>query len=222
MNKIIVCNGGYRTGSTWLYNVVIKLVKGSGVAGTSIETVGIDQEGGESLIQIRPDLLRAWWLLKCHVFTPKKTFDHVRHIRTYRNPWAVLASHLYIKGLKTLTDEQIEVFCETMSASILRDKQHKDREDSLMINYERLFLLPREIINEVDKFIGSNATGHLKDSIHRELSIGEVDDLTRKLKKADYQTQWRPNHISPQRGAIDGWMNVLDKELMARVEAVGW
>lgn len=222
MNKIIMCNGEYRSGSTWLFNVVLGLVKGSGISGKRFESLGVDQEDGDSLSALRPNLLRTWWVLKCHVFVPTKKFDHVRHIRTHRSPWAILASHMYIKSLKTLTDEQIIKFCRGIRMSRSITDAHETRDDCLTIDYPKLFLLPREVIDEVDAFIGSNASEDVKDNLCSALAIQRIKRKTGKMQRADMYTQWRPNHISDQNGAIDGWMNVLDEELMKRVEAVGW
>jgi len=223
MNKIIVCNGAYRSGSTWAFNVVLKLVKYTGISGNQMESLGVDQEHADKMIGKPLSDRKLWSVLKIHYYSPGfEPRDHVKIIRTYRNPWAVLASHMYIRGLKDLTDEQIQTFCENQRLARALTLLHKSRPDSLCIEYETLYHLPYEVIDKIDKFIGTKASIEIKTRIMHQLEIEQVVKDTKNIKGWDRYTQWRPNHVSDGRGKPDHWMEVLDEGLMRRVEKVGF
>ena len=92
--RAIICNGGYRTGSTLSFNIVMKIVERTKLLGINYKFAGpMPYKPVESFINLDPVFLTTKFVIKSHEYTPDVYPEDVKIIYTYRNPLAVAASN---------------------------------------------------------------------------------------------------------------------------------
>lgn len=207
MNKIIVCNGGYRTGSTLSFMIVLRLLRFSGVAGLEVESIGASDKEITSLFNLEPTLLRNWWVVKCHRYWPPKEGipEHCFVIHTFRPALQVAASLHVIKP--NLTFEQIAAELHYQHTV----KKKNEYRGSLCIPYTKIYGDIDWTVRAITNFLSIPIEEHAIDWVANELSIESVSKLCKLVADgaADPYTQLRHNQISDTCGHPEGWKQTL-------------
>jgi hypothetical protein len=214
MNKVIVCNGEYRSGSTFVYNAVLKLAEQAKIEVALV--AGGNQQDISSEIASNRDGLRVF---KTHIYRPCLEARKALVIRSRRNPYAIFNSLARMHGydVNNLSDSNYK----KLIVEIVRQKEITrawKNHVSLDIDYEAIYLTPRDVVARIASFCYFKVTNNGIERVTDELSIEAVKAHTDKLKKVNSRDQWRPNHISKEMGRSDAWMSNIPEEILQRIE----
>ena len=214
MNKVIVCNGEYRSGSTFVYNAVLKLANEARIE------VKLASGGNQAEINrvINSDL-KGLKVLKSHVYQPCAEARKALVIRSRRNPYAIFNSLARMKGydVNNLSDSNYTKLID----EVIRQKEITRAWKNHLcmdIDYEAIYLTPRDVVAHIASFCYFKVTNNGIGRVTDELSIESVKVHTDKLTKVDCRDQWRPNHISKEMGRSDAWMANIPEEILQRIE----
>lgn len=206
--KVIVCNGGKRTGSTLSYMIALKLLERAKIP---FEARGSSPDEIDSLIK---SPLR-WFVIKCHTWLPKNNLDHVPVIHTVRDPLQVAASLLHVNPQVPL-----ETVLETLRQNRIR--QSMMRRKGLIISYSDLYHNLPLAIARISVLIKIKPSDLICGKIANQLGISKIATKCEAMKQADSYTQLRPNHLSPHLGNPEGWRAVLSEEWIERITDEMW
>jgi len=197
--RIVVINGGYRTGSTVAFNLVRELFDSLGVEYVSAlrdRPAAVDNE--LAMYAREP----YWAVLKCHVWVPMATWGmpgiHVLH--THRPPLDVAAS------MGRFDKHRNGVMTEVVRQAVLRryhERAHTQRIHApLLISYDYYYRKPVDRVWLIAEHLGLDVSGDTIERITASTGVGAAEKLSAGLDHGaqDRRTLIQGDHIGPDRG----------------------
>jgi hypothetical protein len=212
MTRLILINGGHRTGSTLTYNIVREMCLLNHLRVNVIQTSNTKRRDFEDYdVEIS----------KCHNYVPRIRKANVDAIFNFRNPHDSVASWvMYLKagGLnpKLLSDGLIDI--DKIIESVRQDQKavKRARESySLLIGYYSLFTDMDGCIQNISAHLGIPADARIKREISRRLERYTVNQEL----EADPVTQLRKHHVSVNGGRPGSFFS-LDQLTQEKVNQV--
>jgi len=219
--KVILCVGLKSSGSTWLYNVVIQLLKEK-------YRGGVTAFYADKYAMFPPDTERARvMVIKAH--EPTKGMVYLARVTrgqiflTLREPRDAIAS---------LMQRFEHTFESAMSETERQSKRIAEldsEEDMITYRYEDGFFDRFETIGEIAHALGIKASKTTRERIYRSLTRDSVRQQIGKFKKTgkfgkkpdfnsfDRETQWHPGHVGD--GKIGKFAGVLSSAQQKKVLA---
>lgn len=213
MGKIIVCNGGYRTGSTLSFNIVRLLHEQA-----NIECESIGANAATVLNMIDEEELLC--IAKVHHWSPPD-IPSIKTLHTIRCPYEVSASMVQLSashGRPVDWDKAIEALKTAKELT----KAMEAKSNALVIDYESLMNSPVESILKIAYFLDIEVSGWAVKMIEDETSVNKaIDRIMNMEAEACPTTQLRKNHIGKYKGTPGLWD--LPPEIVERIreEVVG-
>jgi hypothetical protein len=214
---VVVCNGGYRTGSTVIYNICKLLFEYNEKTNCRIDFGWLDLLKSDLIQNVPTDN----YVVKTHVWFPKEIKEHVKLIYSYRNPFDTVASMCFMHwnpdGPLVYKYESDEHMAKAVSWNIRRQINEavdtKEKGVALMIPYDDIIDL-KSAIKDIALHLNLEATPQIIEKISNDLNIEkikrQVDTMGEKVLSG---TQFRKCHISDQsRGASGGFL-MLEENL---------
>lgn len=214
MYKIVICNGGYKTGSTLSFNMALRLVES---VVWPVESFGAKHHQITTLCDLDTAFLRSWWVIKSHSYVPLKVYEHVRVIHTDRNPCAVAASCLAMKW----ADDPATL--DSVLATLKSQKEllahHRGRTDTLILSYDKMYWQLYDALVETAVFLGLEVSDVTLSSIAEELSVNQMAERCKQIPdgEADSRYQLRGDNVGAYKGDPNAWKQVLSPEFVQRI-----
>lgn len=219
---IIVCNGGYRTGSTLSYNLCVKVAE---LSGKKVFVKGANNDSIKDFIKNHNQ--KEFWVIKSHDFMPDEVNPFVKIVHSYRHPYQSMASRIYRTKFKSinLPDRSIKVYMNDIKEQKNNLLKLSKRPDCLILNYDLMVVKMEIAIRKIAAHFGFpnlNKRKSVKENIikiKKELSIENVKNFSSKIEEngADQRTQFRKDHIGKYEDRIDYWKEVLHPELIDQI-----
>jgi len=213
MNQIIVCNGGYRTGSTVVFNIVRSLIKEQDLP---FVAEGIANWLAEEYCRKRQKCPR---ILKIHSWFPDwECKKNVYFLYTYRNLLDVAASNLTISYGGDWSRVMAYLYLQKAQEELMRK-----RKDALLISYDDIFNDLAKVVQSIAHFLELTVESGIRNRIANDWSLESVKKKIVGLKgvEADSVTQFRANHISKITGGKPGgWKKVLTEDQARQVKEI--
>ena len=199
---IVICDGMPRSGSTWAFNVCLRLVRlrwpGANVY------CGFRQWIGEYLNEMGPEHDHA--VLKTHRLDTEgmalSLTAGVRSIHTYRDPYDAVFSFL------SLFDPDFETALQALRNALVTRAFHFAYGNALMVPYHRIRRAPTRTIRDIADYLGVALGPEQVSLIHAETGFQKVkdwsstigDDPSREVVRLremafDPETNFHRNHI---------------------------
>ena len=196
----IVCNGGYKTGSTFVYSVVLEIFR---VAKITYLNAVVD---GSEIIDLND---RFHWIIKSHNWIPPTDGD-IKTIYTRRDYLDVYAS---FEKIEKYEKRDIDII-DNLILEKSRRREMLDR-PSLTIDYEDLFDNELWVVKQINSYLNRMVSETQEILIANKLSRKNLKYITDKALFED-ETPWHSHHISddPSPG---NYIDVLDSETIERV-----
>lgn len=187
MNRIVIVNGGYRTGSTWAYNVTCELLRHT-PQGCAVKNFG-PHMAYKALYQ-NPDMCRQL-VMKVHNWIPPKDLPpHVFCVYTWRNPADVAQSLMRIgyndwKTVVTVWDN-----IRTNNHIFTKQLPH------IYIPYTGIHDSSRHTVRYLAKSLGLDLKDEVYDKIADKFTREKIQAHCSTLTKREAVTEWRPDHVA--------------------------
>jgi len=213
MNRVIVCNGGYRTGSTVIFNIIRSLVDRQDIGYTS---EGTSNWLAEEYCRKENDCLK---ILKIHRWVPDwEGRENVQFIYTFRNLLDVAASNLTVSFGGEWSNVMAGLYMQKTQEEAMRERM-----DTLMISYDDIYSDLKKVVQSIARFLNFDITVEQGEKISGEWSLEEVKKQIKGLRglEANSLTQFRANHVSSKtEGRPGGWEDILTKEQAKQVRGM--
>jgi Sulfotransferase domain len=170
---LILCNGMLRSGSTWSFNVALKLLKSSDperkVFGFYTEDPAVVAAGARPRFS---DLV-----IKSHCLDPAACVlpDASKTIHTWRSPYDVVVSCMWMFG------GMAEQWISAVRKSLRIWAMHRLKNDACMVSYEALVREPATVIEEIGIYLGMSPKAELVQQLAGELSLENIKRFSRHL-----------------------------------------
>jgi len=220
--RIVLCVGLKSSGSTWLYNVVIQLLKEK-------YRDGVTAFYADNFAMFPPDTERARILvIKAH--EPAKSLVYLTRLTrgqmflTLREPRDSIAS------LMQRFEHGFDGALKEMARHAARIVELDRDEEMLTYRYEDGFFDRFETVGEIADALGIKVGRAARMRIYRSLTRDEVRRKIGRLKKSgtfgkkpdansfDLETQWHPGHVGD--GKLGKFMGVLSSAQQKKVLSV--
>jgi hypothetical protein len=213
---IIVCNGGYRTGSTLTFNLCVKIAE---AGNNKVLVNGLNNDLlHEKINNYKPN---EYWVIKSHDFSPVEYYPFLKVVHSYRHPYQVAASNIIRhreKGNDTLTREDNNHVINIIKKQKENTLKIIERKDCLLLSYDNLVTKLEDVIRKTAIFLNINLDKNQIINIKNELSIKNIKKYCSKLTvKADPLTQLRKNHIGMFEDNLDYWKSVVPSNMIERI-----
>lgn len=209
---IIICNGGYRTGSTLTFNICVKLFNGKASIG------GANNAYLNKFIKDHNP--KEYHIFKSHDFMPETYNPNLKIIHSYRHPFQVAASNVtrhLDKGNFFITEKDNDYIIKTVKGQKDNLLRLINRKDTLTLNYDLLVTKLEECIRKTADHLDIYVTKENVIKIKKELSIQNIKEYCKKIENADPKTQLRKNHIGKYEDRLDYWIEVLPNHIIERI-----
>lgn len=206
--KVVVCNGGYKTGSTLTFNIMLKVVE------TTNEPM--QSYGHNDVVKILNKPIDKWYVVKSHTFCPDEKMDHLRIVHTYRNPFSVAASCFGMVESKLEKDRNHVI--NVLKTQKKMKEYHSKRSDTFISPYEQTYENPHKTIRQIAEFLKIEINENDVENIASDLTVDKVFKECQKNEEADPYTQLRPDNISKYKGDPEAWKQVLSDEFVKRIK----
>ena len=220
----IVCNGGYRTGSTLVYNLAAAVVglkesvTMSGVHSSVVQTYGALQTEGTEVI-------------KNHVWQPTGSEPlGVKVLYTYRDLRDLAVSFLYLAEKKVPEDHiliearrqhLITGYMKYLQTTVWYDRTPVKK--IMLVNYERYYGDIKKLLMDLGSFLGVGVSDEQSLKIANEWEIPKIQNKANKIAKDTHEigTQLRHGHISDHKGEPGCWVKLLPPKLLTKILSIG-
>jgi hypothetical protein len=201
--QIVICNGGYRTGSTLAYNVLKQLAQYCAPNFIDYSLMSVTKSIVET-IATHPKKKKLG-VMKTHSWAPTE-FEpaHVKTIYTTRNPYDVAGSLYFLADRKV---EDFTVFNEVCRQKHLNLYMSRLQQNVLTIDYERYYRQEKNLIRAIANFLQLAPTEIQVDAIYDQICLEKMKKLGDSISAGslDQATQLRTRHINKTKGAPGGW-----------------
>lgn len=200
--KIVLITGGYRTGSTLVYNLAREIMEATGIGGRPI-CLGAQPAEVDAVLRLPPCFFRDWYLVKVHNYwtagLPRAVDGTVRVIHTRRDPLAARESLARIRGGAADDPEVVRSIGQADEVTHLYDWQSGQTllagTSPLIFDFEKLFDLP-QVIRIIATHLGAELHSHQVERIAERWAVDRVRREACALVDADPVTELRPGHVT--------------------------
>lgn len=210
---IVVVNGGYRTGSTVVYNIIGCLVEKAGIG----RRAGLkDKSEVNRLIQASPE---ATVVAKSHTWYPKESVPgHVRVVYTYRQDIRdCVASVLLIKPWTSA--KALENLVMTQCALTKHMSSFEGDAKVLSLEYSGFYRNNDDLAKRLAAFLQLDLTEADVLTVASQWTIEEVLTKMRTMEGEMHSpSELRKNHVSAFQGRNGYWESILTAEQIAMIE----
>jgi hypothetical protein len=221
--RIVICNGGYRTGSTTVYNICKLLIEKSNKA---LKSSLYPESYMKELVESEPAI---WHNCKIHNWIPDIITPYVKIIHSYRNPFDSAASW-YSRyqcgerhGLFTTGNQfDIEKIISFNLKQVESIKLNKKIKSSLLIPYNEILCLEK-VVSKISKYLELDTDDKTIDEISNKLDINKIKAFSHEMKEDhDSKTQFRKWHVSKHTsGNPEGYKNMPEEMTSRLIEEFG-
>jgi hypothetical protein len=217
---IIVCNGGYRTGSTLSYNLCVKVAE---LSGKEVFVKGASDASLKDFIKNHNQ--KEFWVIKSHDFMPDEVHPFVKIVHSYRHPYQSMASRIYRTKVKSIDTpaRNIEIYMNDIKKQKDNFLKLSKRPDCLILTYDLMVGKMEIAIKKIAAHFGFPNLNKIKSvkeniiKIKKELSVENIKNFCSTIENADQRTQLRKNHIGKYEDRTDYWKEVLHQELIEQI-----
>jgi len=203
---IIVVNGGYRTGSTFIFSMVKEVFNFKNLL---FESSVISQNEIEKIVDSKTEINQNRnYIFKSHNWLPRENEDinRVKTIYTRRHYLDVFSSFVKVGSASHLN------YMEEILEEKRREKIMLGRE-SLILEYRDFYGNEGYALNKVASFLNIEIDKEKFDI--EKMKIGNVKKITDKLKPGN-KTLFVPNHVSSA-PYPDNFIDTLDPEQIKNI-----
>lgn len=196
---LVIVNGGYRTGSTLVYNIVRRTLAHRGID----HAHGLADHPAQTDSALRKHAMDPHWRVqKTHVWRPLLGADlaGARILYTHRQPADVAASLL--RHDRTWSETVTEVQRQALLTSYMHDPETVRLARPLIIAYERFWDVPGALVDRVASYLGLTLSVEKREAVAEETGREQVRGVQRVLGpgEQDENTLVQPGHIGPADG----------------------
>jgi hypothetical protein len=219
---IVVCDGMPRSGSTWAFNVCLRLIRLRWPRANVY--CGFRRVVGDYLNEMNPEYDHA--VLKTHRLDTAGMAlcltGGVRSIHTYRDPYDAVFSFLQ------MFHPDFDTALEALRRALVTRAFHLAYDNALMVPYHRLHRAPKQVIREIGAYLGVALKPEQVSLVHSEMAFDKVkewsstigDDPEHEVVRLgdmayDPETSFHRNHIRDGRSG-NGRMLTLEQRRMVR------
>ena len=221
---VVLCDGMARSGSTWSFNVALKLLRTCGTR----RAFGLSSEGRAVLAAgIKPR--SSHLVIKSHGLDPFARelccSNKIKVIYTWRNPYDVVVSCHRMFGLP------VEHWTSVLRNSLRVWSFHRATNTAHIVSYEGLMSDPSAEITGIAGYLGLCISGEELGRIVREVSFERMKDLSEHVSGLpssrlvrsgdsiyDRETLLHQNHI--RNGGTGYGARILDERQLKAIDAV--
>jgi hypothetical protein len=212
--RAIICNGGHRTGSTAVFNIILNVVAESGILGNDFRSVGANHSQIESFVNLHPIFLTTRYVIKTHDYYPETLNENIRLIYTYRSPLSSAASTKIVMPQET--DDKIYDNCIKNYRNYLA---YKNNDKVLVVKYEDIKNNILSVVKSIAVYLKVEISNEKCKNISNICNLEKAEAICKSLKiEADPFTQYRKNQISKYKGSDDYYEEILTKEFIERIK----
>lgn len=210
MSNVIICNGGYRTGSTLSFNILRLLHKELDI---ECQSMGANPETVFNMVVNEEDWV---CIAKVHHWNPPDT-PTIKTVHTKRSPYEVASSmQMLSKANKRPVDWDVAI--QSLITAKELTEAMKAKSNALVIGYEKLMKYPFLQICRVVNFLGLEIPvgNMMMKRIIEETKVDNAIDVITDMKgEACPVTQLRKYHIGKYKGEPGLWD--LPPEIVERI-----
>lgn len=203
--KTIVCSGGWRTGSTLVYNAARLLIQKAGIP---CPAKLVDDP-------TRVTHRKGWSLYKCHVWVPTGAEQGewiVLH--TTRDPVEMAGSYMRIKGA-TPEEAAAEAMRQRVLLAAITREDLPGTGDVRVLPYEDYYGQVPTLVRVIAGALGLP----YHEDVATELEPQRIREQTTALEHQSPDL-WQPDHVGAGLGAPGFYRATLDAPLLARLCAL--
>jgi Sulfotransferase domain len=217
---LILCNGMSRSGSTWSFNVALKLLKSRDPAR---KVFGVYTEDPAVLAAAaRPRFSDL--VIKSHCLDPAACAvpDTIKVIYTWRSPYDAVVSCMWMFG------GSAEHWIGMIRKSLRVWALHRLKNDACIVSYEALVRNPAAVIERIGSYLGITLEPEPVQELAEELSLENLRRFSRHLdpsrltRSGDYvfdrETLLHPNHI--RNGGVGYGVRHLTESQCSSIDAM--
>lgn len=222
---VVLCDGMPRSGSTWAFNVALKLLRSSDL---NRRTFGFYNENpAVHAAAVKPRFSNL--VIKAHTVDPSSRelcrTRALQAIYTWRNPYDVVASSLRMFGFS------VEHWTAVLQASLGVWSFHRATNSACIVSYDTIVNQPAAGIANIADYLGLSIEPRRMDVIAEEVSFGNlrhfsqhVDQLDpeRVVRKDGYvfdrETLLHQSHI--RNGATGYGSRTLERSELSAIDAM--
>lgn len=212
----IICNGGYRTGSTLVYNLAAEILG-------PVKMSGPHSSMDQTFEAIRT---KETEVIKTHIWQPTGSEPkHVKVLYTYRDLRDMAVSFLYLAERK-IPEEHIliESRRQNMISKYMKYLQSAQwANDALLIRYENYYGDNPRLVRDIAKFLEIDLDDKKVEEIAVKWCISKIREKSLKIEKMsfDTKTQLRHGHVTAHAGKPGSWASYLPSELLNKILEIG-
>jgi hypothetical protein len=220
----VLCDGMLRSGSTWSFNVALKLLKLSG----GRRAFGLYDENPAVLAAAR-NSRASHLVLKAHTLSPDNyelcRSGAIKAIYTWRDPYDVVASALRIFGKDAGT------WLDSLRGALRVWSFHRSTASALIVPYAAILREPGETIAAIGRYLDLPVTAEHLRQIEMEVAFSTVKrfcsrvaqlDAARVVRKDrmvfDRQTLFHQDHIG--NGGTGYGLRTLDTAVIEAIDGI--
>jgi Sulfotransferase domain len=217
---LILCNGMLRSGSTWSFNVALKLLKSCDPAR---KVFGFYTENPAVLAAAaRPRFSDL--VIKSHYLDPTAcaVLDTAKVIYTWRSPYDAVVSCMWMFG------GTAEHWIDLVRKSLRLWASHRLQNNACIVSYEALVRDPLAVIERIGSYLGISLEPERVQKLGDELSLENLRRFSRHLAPSrlnhsgdysyDRETLLHPNHI--KNGGIGYGIRYLNDSQLSAIDAM--
>jgi len=210
----IICNGGYRTGSTAAFNIILNIVSESGILGKDFRSVGANHSQIQSFVDLHPIFLTHRYVIKTHDYYPEDVSENIKLVYTYRSPLSSAAS--MANTMPNWDENKIYSECIKNYTNYLK---YKKNDKILVVKYDDITNNILSVVRSIGQYLKADLSQDTCNKIAKNCSLDRVEQICKSLKtEADPYTQYRKNQISKYKGSDDYYHKILSKELIEKIQ----
>lgn len=220
---IVLCDGMPRSGSTWAFNVCLRLVRLRWPRANVY--CGFGSPVGEQLNEMGPEHDHA--VLKTHSLDidgmALSLTKAARSIHTYRDPYDAVFS------FAEMFDLRFDAALAALRAGLVTRAFHRAYDNALMVPYHQIRRAPKRTIREIADYLGVTLGPAQVSLIHGEMAFEKLkkwsstigDDPGRRVERLrgiayDPESNFFRNHIRDGRSGNGRRMLTLEQRRMVR------
>ena len=215
--KVVVCNGGYRTGSTLSFHICLKIAEKNNVP--NLNSVGTSDEVIREILG--QDHGNSWWIIKSHTFKKiDKIYPNLKLIHSYRNPLSVAASHQTRHGMPEDDADYMNYVFSYLKEQRETTLSLKDKKSCLLVSYDKLVDDTVNSVKSIAKHIGLPLTDEQANEIKEDVSVEKTKEMCNQIDVGGINayTQMRYGQIGKYDGRTDYWKEILSDSLINKIK----
>jgi hypothetical protein len=222
---VVLCDGMFRSGSTWSYNVALQLVRS---CCPHRKAYGLYSENpAVVLAAARPRISHL--IIKSHILDPSAyelcRAGSIKAIYTWRHPYDAIVSAVGMFGYS------VDYWIDRLQSTLRIWSFHRSTGSAYVISYDSIVSTPAASVSSIADYLGLNIQPEQASHIAEAMSAEQVKTFSQQIDELepsrvvrrdglvyDRQTLLHQNHIRD--GRIGHGAGVLDPEKLAVIDAL--